>query len=109
MFIAKHPPDKFHPRLDVDVACAEIFKPAIVVVPNPVFETEISVVDAEETTSSAFPVELPHTVRFAYGEVVPTPNFPDEVNVEVAVPPKYAVYAEKIDDEALVNLFKPVQ
>ncbi len=23
------------------------------------------------------------------------------------MPPKYAVYAEKIDDEALVNLFRP--
>ncbi len=27
--------------------------------------------------------------------------------VVVAVPPKYAVYAEKIEDEALANLFRP--
>jgi hypothetical protein len=30
------------------------------------------------------------------------------LNDEVAVPPKYAVYAEKIVDEALFHLFRPV-
>ncbi len=50
------------------------------------FETEISVVDAEETTSRAFPVELPHTVRFAYGEVVPMPTLPDVSIVNLVRP-----------------------
>jgi hypothetical protein len=30
------------------------------------------------------------------------------LNEDVAVPPKYAVYADSSDDEALVNLFRPV-
>ncbi len=51
----------------------------------------------------------PTTDSFMYGDVVPKPRAPVFVNVLVAVPPKYAVYAENSDDDALVNVCSAVQ
>ena len=41
------------------------------------------------------------------GEEVAIPNDPVEVKVEVAVDPKYAVYAERIVDDARLNCCRP--
>jgi hypothetical protein len=54
------------PTLDVEVADPEILRPATVVVPNPVPETESLVEEAELTTSNIVSaVEEAHTVSLA--------------------------------------------
>ena len=42
---AKHPPERFTPTLDVEVACPIIFNPLIVVVPNPLPEISKAEID----------------------------------------------------------------
>ncbi len=78
---------------------------------NPVFATtKLVPVDEPTANAGAVPFALVGlTDSCAQGVDVPTPTNPEFVNVVVAVPPKYAVYAEKIDDEAFVNPFKPLQ
>ena len=70
----------------------------------PVFEILKSVVEALLETKKEKVVAAasePQTVSCEYGVEVPMPSCPEVVKVEVAVPPKYAWYAERSDDDAL--------
>src|SRR5437868_5896453 len=106
------------PTLDVEVAEPEIFKPERVVVPKPRLETvsfpftskspaglttptptlpnlstinDVAVVEPI-TNATEFAVEF--TESCPSGVELPIPKLPVDVNVDVAVPPKYAVYAD---------------
>ncbi len=74
--IAKHPPVRLKPTLDVDVAWPEMFKPDSVVVPKPVFETcsHGAVVLPTHSENASPATEL--TDNRADGVDVPTPIFP---------------------------------
>jgi len=91
--IAKQPEVRLKPTFEVEVAEPTIARPESVVVPNPVDETESAVVDALLTTSRSLPVPLPHTVRPAYGDDVPTESEP-----AVSVPTLPVVENELVDD-----------
>ena len=73
------------PTLEVEVAEAEMFRPAKVVVPNPVLETERTVVEELLETSSDFPPALPHTDRLAYEVDVPIARAPVKKDLLVVV------------------------
>ena len=59
--IAKHPPERLKPTLEVEVARPLITKPETVVVPKPVPETASADDDALVTASKILPVVLPQT------------------------------------------------
>lgn len=94
--IAKQPLVRLMPFANVEVAVVEVTLSASawravakVEVPVDRLGMERSVVEAEFTTSNAFPVdaELPQTESRAYGEVVPMPTreLVEKKSVEVAV------------------------
>ena len=85
-FTAKHPEDKLIPTLDVEVAEPEMFRPASVVVPKPVAETENTVVEAELTNSAILPVASPQTESLEYGVVVPIAKPPFSETLALSVP-----------------------
>ena len=83
--IAKQPEVMLKPTFEVDVAEPEMFKPASVVVPNPVAETErklesvlplAAVEDETWKTLVLIDPKLFWIVRFASGEDVPMPILP---------------------------------
>ena len=51
LLIAKHPLEMLNPTLLVDVACAEMFRPAKVVVPKPSVEMESKLLVDEPTAN----------------------------------------------------------
>jgi len=102
-FTAKQPPVIFHPTLDVDVALPEMFRPERVVVPKPSDDTESCVAVDEPTTNPSVSPATGLTDSLAVGVDDETPTVPFELIVVVAVPPKYAVYAESCVVDDLVN------
>ena len=108
-FTATHPPVTLKPTLDVLVALPEIVSPDTVVVPKPVLATVSHGAVVLPTQNEKLSPATELTASLAAGDVVPTPSFPSEVSVVVAVPPNCAKLAESRDEEALVNLFRPVQ
>jgi hypothetical protein len=101
-----------NPTLLVDVAEPEIVRPESVVVPKPLLDTLSHGFVVEPTQSENTSPAVEFTERRADGEVVPTPRRPDEVKVEVAMPPNDAVLAlmfeaKKLVDDAFVVVSPP--
>lgn len=85
--IAKHPPVRLKPTLDVDVAWPEMFKPDRVVVPKPIEDTESCVAVDEPTTNPYESPAIGLTASRANGVDVPTPSFPVASTRSISVPP----------------------
>ena len=83
--IAKHPPDKSNPTLDVEVALPEIFRPLTVVVPKPEFETVSHGAVVEPTHSENASPAIESIASLAEGVVVPIPTLPKKYDVAVVV------------------------
>ena len=75
LLIAKHPPVRLNPTLDVEVAEPAIVRPDSVVVPNPELETLSHGAVVEPTHSEKFVPDIESIARVADGVVVPIPTF----------------------------------
>ncbi len=88
--IAKHPPVRLNPTLDVDVAWPEMFRPDSVVVPNPIDDTESCVAVDEPTTKPIVSPAIGLTDRRPNGVVDEIPTLPllkfPSVNILLNVP-----------------------
>ena len=83
-------------------------------VPIPTFPPFVTtkLVPVDDPIANAGAVPSPTTGlmdSFAHGVVVPIPIDPVDVIVVVAVAPNWAKLAERSDDDAFVNLFRPDQ
>ena len=83
--IAKHPPDRFIPTLDVEVAEPVIVRPDSVVVPKPELDTVSHGAVVEPTQNEKFVPATESTASVAAGVVVPTPTLPRKYEVAVVV------------------------
>ena len=95
----------------VDVDCAPKLNIAPGLVEAPVESTDSNVTVEEPIAKAGVlaPIPFGFTESCAQGVVVPIPRNPALVNVDVPVPPKYAVYAERSVVDAFANVWSAVQ